>query len=79
MPPPSSGGIHIIEILNILSQFDMHQYGFGSADAMQLMAEAEKRAYADRSEYRAIRLRQGAVAGADQQRVREVAGGGDRH
>ncbi|KMK14295.1 gamma-glutamyltranspeptidase [Pluralibacter gergoviae] len=51
MPPPSSGGIHIIEILNILSQFDMHQYGFGSADAMQLMAEAEKRAYADRSEY----------------------------
>ena len=51
MPPPSSGGIHIIQILNILSQFDMHQYGFGSADAMQLMAEAEKRAYADRSEY----------------------------
>ncbi|WP_297199951.1 gamma-glutamyltransferase [uncultured Pluralibacter sp.] len=51
MPPPSSGGIHIIEILNILSQFDMHKYGFGSADAMQLMAEAEKRAYADRSEY----------------------------
>lgn len=29
----------------------MHKYGFGSADAMQVMAEAEKRAYADRSEY----------------------------
>ncbi|STV86069.1 gamma-glutamyltranspeptidase [Klebsiella michiganensis] len=29
----------------------MHKYGFGSADAMQVMAEAEKHAYADRSEY----------------------------
>ena len=29
----------------------MHKYGFGSADAMQMMAEAEKHAYADRSEY----------------------------
>ncbi|EOL4104246.1 gamma-glutamyltransferase, partial [Escherichia coli] len=31
--------------------FDMKKYGFGSADAMQIMAEAEKYAYADRSEY----------------------------
>ncbi|MEF4628179.1 gamma-glutamyltransferase [Escherichia coli] len=44
MPPPSSGGIHIVQILNILENF-------GSADAMQIMAEAEKYAYADRSEY----------------------------
>ena len=51
MPPPSSGGIHIVQILNILENFDLHKYGFGSADAMQLMAEAEKHAYADRSEY----------------------------
>lgn len=51
MPPPSSGGIHIVQILNILENFDMKQYGFGSADAMQVMAEAEKQAYADRSEY----------------------------
>ena len=51
MPPPSSGGIHIVQILNILENFDMHKYGFGSADAMQVMAEAEKHAYADRSEY----------------------------
>jgi len=51
MPPPSSGGIHIVQILNILENFDMHKFGFGSADAMQVMAEAEKRAYADRSEY----------------------------
>ncbi|MSE34274.1 gamma-glutamyltransferase, partial [Escherichia coli] len=46
MPPPSSGGIHIVQILNILENFDMKQYGFGSADAMQVMAEAEKQAYA---------------------------------
>ncbi len=51
MPPPSSGGIHIVQILNILENVDMKKYGFGSADAMQMMAEAEKYAYADRSEY----------------------------
>lgn len=51
MPPPSSGGIHIVQILNILENFDLQKYGFGSADTMQVMAEAEKHAYADRSEY----------------------------
>lgn len=51
MPPPSSGGIHIVQILNILENFDLAKMGFGSADAMQVMAEAEKYAYADRSEY----------------------------
>ena len=51
MPPPSSGGIHIVQILNILESFDLAKMGFGSADAMQVMAEAEKYAYADRSEY----------------------------
>lgn len=51
MPPPSSGGIHIVQILNILENFEMKKYGFGSADAIQIMAEAEKYAYADRSEY----------------------------
>lgn len=51
MPPPSSGGMHIVQILNILENFDMKKYGFGSADAIQIMAEAEKYAYADRSEY----------------------------
>ncbi len=51
MPPPSSGGIHIVQILNILENFDLAKLGFGSADAMQVMAEAEKYAYADRSEY----------------------------
>ncbi len=51
MPPPSSGGIHIVQILNILENFDLAKWGFGSADAIQVMAEAEKYAYADRSEY----------------------------
>ena len=51
MPPPSSGGIHLVQILNILENFDLAKWGFGSADAMQVMAEAEKYAYADRSEY----------------------------
>lgn len=51
MPPPSSGGIHIVQILNILENFDLAKMGSGSADAMQVMAEAEKYAYADRSEY----------------------------
>ncbi|WP_428944817.1 gamma-glutamyltransferase [Pantoea sp. FN060301] len=51
MPPPSSGGIHIVQILNILENFDLAKMGFGSADAIQTVAEAEKYAYADRSEY----------------------------
>ncbi len=51
MPPPSSGGIHIVQILNILENFDLAKMGFGSADALQATAEAEKYAYADRSEY----------------------------
>ncbi len=51
MPPPSSGGIHIVQILNILENFDLAKMGFGSADAIQVIAEAEKYAYADRSKY----------------------------
>ncbi len=51
MPPPSSGGIHVIQILNILENFDLAKLGAGSADAIQAMAEAMKFAYADRSEY----------------------------
>src|SRR6185503_19255691 len=51
MPPPSSGGVHIVQILNILSQFPLHDWGHNSAKSIHAMAEAEKRAYADRSEY----------------------------
>ncbi len=51
MPPPSSGGTHVIEILNILEGYPIGELGFGSAQTMHLMAEAMQRAYADRSEY----------------------------
>lgn len=51
MPPPSSGGVHLIQILNILSQFPMSEYGANSAESIRLIAEASKYAYADRAEY----------------------------
>ena len=49
MPPPSSGGVHLIEILNTLEGFDLAALGGGSAEAIHLMAEAMKPAYADRA------------------------------
>jgi gamma-glutamyltranspeptidase/glutathione hydrolase len=51
MPPPSSGGVHIIEILNILEGFPLAELGQNSAATIHLMAEAMKRAYADREIY----------------------------
>jgi gamma-glutamyltranspeptidase / glutathione hydrolase len=51
MPPPSSGGVHLVQILNILEGFDLKAAGHNSADALHLFAEASKLAYADRSEY----------------------------
>jgi gamma-glutamyltranspeptidase/glutathione hydrolase len=50
MPPPSSGGVHLIEMLNILEGYDLGKLGRG-ADALHLMVEAMKRAYADRATY----------------------------
>jgi gamma-glutamyltranspeptidase/glutathione hydrolase len=51
MPPPSSGGLHIIEIANILEGFPLSEQGFNSAQTIHEMAEAEKLAFADRSRY----------------------------
>lgn len=51
MPPPSSGGVHIVQILNILEGFPIGYLGHNTADTIHLMAEAMKRAYADRSQY----------------------------
>ena len=51
MPPPSSGGIHLIEILNILEGFDLARMGAGSAAAIHALAEAMKPAYADRARW----------------------------
>lgn len=51
MPPPSSGGVHIVQILNMLEGYPMREYGSNSADSIHVMAEAKRRAYADRSKY----------------------------
>lgn len=51
MPPPSSGGVHIVQMLNILEQFPVKEAGAGSADSIHLLAEAARLAYADRSEH----------------------------
>ena len=51
MPPPSSGGVHIIEIANILEGYPLGEQGLNSARTIHEMAEAEKLAYADRSHY----------------------------
>ncbi|VEF25670.1 Gamma-glutamyltranspeptidase precursor [Shewanella baltica] len=51
MPPPSSGGVHVIEMLNVLQQFPIDKLGHNTAQTIHLMAETMKHAYADRSEY----------------------------
>ena len=51
MPPPSSGGIHIVQILNTLEGLPLGFLGHNSADSIHMIAEAMKYAYADRSEY----------------------------
>lgn len=51
MPPPSSGGAHIVQILNILEGYPLKDYGQNSAQTIHLMSEAMQLAYADRAEY----------------------------
>lgn len=51
MPPPSSGGVHVIQLLNILEPFPLKTMGSDSAATIHVMAEAMKLAYADRSEH----------------------------
>ena len=51
MPPISSGGTALLEMLNILEGYDLKAKGFGSADTVHLMAEAMRRAFADRARY----------------------------
>ena len=51
MAPPSSGGISLIEILNILERYDIGVSGWNTAQTVHLMVEAERRAFADRAEY----------------------------
>ncbi|MCY4128588.1 MAG: gamma-glutamyltransferase [Gammaproteobacteria bacterium] len=49
MPPPSSGGVLIVHLLNMLEPFDLSELGFHTAPSMHLMIESERRAYADRA------------------------------
>ena len=51
MPPASSGGIHLIQMLNMIEEFPIKDMGFGSADSLHILAEVMKRAYADRSKH----------------------------
>ncbi|MGB7922421.1 MAG: gamma-glutamyltransferase, partial [Pyrinomonadaceae bacterium] len=51
MPPPSSGGAVLIEMLNILEGYDLGKMGWSSSEKYHLVAEAMRRAFADRAEY----------------------------
>jgi gamma-glutamyltranspeptidase / glutathione hydrolase len=51
MPPPSSGGVHLIQILNLLEGFELSKMGHNTAQAIHTMTEAKKLAYADRSKH----------------------------
>jgi gamma-glutamyltranspeptidase/glutathione hydrolase len=48
-PPPSSAGVHILQMLNILEGYDIAGLGFGSAENLHLLAEVMKIAFADRA------------------------------
>ncbi len=50
-PPPSSGGVHVGEILNVLERFDLRAMGEDSADFVHVVAEAMKLAFADRAHW----------------------------
>ncbi len=51
MGPPSSGGIALVELLNILEAYPLADYGPNASRTMHLMIEAERRVYADRAEW----------------------------
>ncbi len=51
MPPPSSGGIGVIEMLNVLEGFDLKANGYGAAQNIHLITESMRRAFADRAQH----------------------------
>lgn len=51
MPPPSSGGMALLQLLKSVEAYPLHRYGFNSDSTVQLIVEAERRVYADRSKY----------------------------
>jgi gamma-glutamyltranspeptidase/glutathione hydrolase len=50
-PPPSSGGVALVEILNVLEGYDLAKEGADSAESIHLIAEAYQRAFFDRAEF----------------------------
>ncbi|WP_299975831.1 gamma-glutamyltransferase [uncultured Pseudoteredinibacter sp.] len=51
MPPPSSGGVHLIQMLNVLEAYDLKLMGHNSAEYLHTLTETMRRAYADRSQH----------------------------
>ncbi|HEX8333164.1 MAG TPA: gamma-glutamyltransferase [Segetibacter sp.] len=51
MPPPSSGGVLLWQMMKMVEKRPLAQYGFHSTKSVQLMIEAERRAFADRAEH----------------------------
>ena len=51
MPPPSSGGIALVEMLNMLEGYDLNEVGYKSSDYITLLSEVMKRAFADRAQF----------------------------
>jgi gamma-glutamyltranspeptidase/glutathione hydrolase len=51
MPLPSSGGVLLPQMMNMIADYPVKEYGFHSVQAVQLMTEIERRAYADRAQY----------------------------
>ena len=49
MPPPSSGGVHLVQILNLLEPYDLQKWGFNHPDTLHAMIESMRIAYADRA------------------------------
>lgn len=51
MPPPSSGGIALLQLLHSVEKYPLHKWGYNQDSTVQVMVEAERRVYADRSKY----------------------------
>ncbi len=51
MPPPSSGGVALLQLLRAVEQFPLNDYGHNTAASAHLITEAERRVYADRATY----------------------------
>ena len=70
-PPPSSGGVALVEILNILEGFDLAKFGNRSAEAIHLEVEAFRRAFYDRADFHGrSRLRESSRRAAHRQEIR---------